>query len=328
MSPRRRSSLTLLFSVILLSGCEGDQPFGPAAAEPEPSFARETAATLAAPSNVTAAALSASQIEVRWQDNSTGESRFEIHRSSGGPAGAYSLVTSTGSDVTIYRNDGLQSTAQYCYMVRAVKSTGKKVTLSPFSNIGCAPTFPAPAQDVKVIPSGGGSIVISWKAIGLYFRIEKSTDSGASWSVAGTVYNSTIFVAEAQAEQLTCLRVINFNESGEAAPSNSACATLPAAPTGFSVAAANPETLALTWTDNSNVEDAYEVWFMMDQWSCGDGHSGVFNYETRLAILPANATSYQTPGVLGEDACALTSWYEVRSIKDGSYSGASFVIDP
>lgn len=429
MTALLRTSLGLLACAALLHGCTGDQPFDPGAGEADPSFARATASGLIAPSNASASGASGSQIDLGWQDNSSNESRFEIHRSSGGPAGTYSLVATTGSNSTSYRDWGLQSAAQYCYKVRAVRATGKNVTFSPFSNaacatttaadqslpapvnlsvadytptridirwqdrsseetgfevfhadagseatyvflgsvaqngttfshagliagtnhcykvravrvtatssvasafsnIVCAPTFPAPAYDTRVLPSGGGNIIIYWTAIGLYFRIEKSTDAGATWSVAGTVYNDRVFSTAAESEQLTCLRVINYNDSGEAAPSNIACAIPPAAPSALAVTAVDAETLELTWRDNSGVEDGYEVWFMSDQWSCTGEHSGVYNYEERVAVLPANSTSHRVSGMLGGDVCAVTSWYEVRAMKDGSYTSTTVIIDP
>ena len=113
-----------------------------------------------------------------------------------------------------------------------------------------------------------------------------------------------------------------------AAPSNTVCTTRPIAPSGLSVAAVDVETLELTWVDNSSVDESYEVWFMGAQWSCGNGHSGIFEYEIRLAVLTPNTTSHRTAGVLGEDACATTTWFEVRAMKDGSYTATAYTIDP
>jgi hypothetical protein len=429
MSQFSRNALALLVCTATMLGCESDQPFEPGAGDPDPSFARGAGTALVAPSNPSATAASASQIDVRWQDNSTNESRFEIHRSSGGPAGTYSLVASPGSNVTFYRDGGLQSATQYCYRIRAVRSTGKNSTFSPFSdaacgttaasepsmappsnlavsgfsptridlswrdgstdetrfevfhsiavtqtefqflsvvsqnvttfshpeliagtehcykvravrvtgtievssafsNTVCAPTFPAPAYDLEIIPAGGGGIIITWSAIGLYFRIEKSTDSGASWSVAGTVYNTGMFVAEAQGDQPTCLRVINYNDSGEAAPSNIVCAVRPTSPSSLFAVTIDAETYELRWTDNSVVEDSYEVWMVTEDWSCTGEHSGVWSGESRLAVLPANSTSFRVGGVLGGDICGASASLEVRAVKDGSYTSGWYLIDP
>ena len=56
-----------------------------------------TPATPAAPSRVRAVSVSDSQIDVDWQDNSSNETGFEIHRSVDGPAGAFVPLASTGA---------------------------------------------------------------------------------------------------------------------------------------------------------------------------------------------------------------------------------------
>jgi len=72
----------------------------------------------AAPSNLTATAASASQINGSWQDNAGDETEFRIERKTGA-GGTYSQIATVGANVTSYANTGLGSSTTYYYRVRA-----------------------------------------------------------------------------------------------------------------------------------------------------------------------------------------------------------------
>src|SRR5207249_10238837 len=80
-----------------------------------------------AASSTNAAPVSKSRIDVSWRDNSTNETGFEVHRSTTGPSGAFILLTTTGANVTSSSDVGLSALTQYCYKVRAFKTTGAKI---------------------------------------------------------------------------------------------------------------------------------------------------------------------------------------------------------
>jgi len=73
---------------------------------------------LNAPSNLTAAALSASQIKLTWTDNSTDEAYFSIERKTGA-SGYYYGVASVEANVTTYTDSWLSPNTEYYYRVRA-----------------------------------------------------------------------------------------------------------------------------------------------------------------------------------------------------------------
>src|SRR5689334_19438411 len=80
-------------------------------------------AALVAPTNLVATATSGTSISVTWADSNTSESGFTIERS---PDGAtFSVVASTGINVTSYVNGGLTSGGRYYYRVRAFDSGNK-----------------------------------------------------------------------------------------------------------------------------------------------------------------------------------------------------------
>jgi Fibronectin type III domain len=74
----------------------------------------------AAPSNLTATAVSASQINLAWTDNSNNETGFTIERSTDGTN--FSPVITVGANVTSYSDTGLAASTKYYYRVDATNA--------------------------------------------------------------------------------------------------------------------------------------------------------------------------------------------------------------
>jgi hypothetical protein len=85
----------------------------------------------AAPSNLTATA-SKKSVTVNWVDNSNNETGFKVERSTDGVN--FSQITTTGANVTSYKNVGLTTGTTYYYRVRATNAAGD----SAYSNIASA----------------------------------------------------------------------------------------------------------------------------------------------------------------------------------------------
>ena len=119
----------------------------------------------AAPSALSAAALSGSRINLSWRDNSLNETGFLIERRTGAD-GTYTPAASVGQDVTSYADTGLAISTTYYYRVRAVNPTGN----SAYSNVANATTLSA---DAPAAPSsGGGGCFIATAAYGSYLAPE------------------------------------------------------------------------------------------------------------------------------------------------------------
>jgi hypothetical protein len=157
------------------------------------------------------------------------------------------------------------------------------------------------------------SIAVRWTATWSseqQFRIERSTDGGTVWNVVATgLTGRSFFDYATPSEVAVCYRVVAFNVSGTASPSNIACATPPAAPTSLTASLAGELTWELTWSDNSAVEDGYEVWGYSAYIPCcggggGDGcDSGYSEGDYLIARLPPNSTAYRAPGDPGVGPC-------------------------
>ena len=90
----------------------------------------------AAPSNLTVAAVSASQINLSWSDNSSNEDGFIIERSLNGTS--FTVIGTVGANVTSYASTGLVKNTRYYYRVSAFNGLGA----SGYSNTANTKTKP------------------------------------------------------------------------------------------------------------------------------------------------------------------------------------------
>jgi RHS repeat-associated protein len=85
----------------------------------------------AAPTNLVASAASSNTIFLKWNDNSTFETGFQIQQKIAG--GTYATVFTTAADVTSFTQTGLNASTQYFYQVKAIDA-GNGSTFSAAAN--------------------------------------------------------------------------------------------------------------------------------------------------------------------------------------------------
>jgi hypothetical protein len=211
-----------------------------AAGGSSPSNVAETttlaaASVPAAPSSLTATAVSSSQINLSWTDNSSNETSFRIERCTGATCTAFSQIASVGPNVTTYQNTtGLVAGTTYRYRVIAANGTGPSTP----SNIAMATTTgstgipAAPTGLVATAGPGVGQITLTWNdnatnEIG--FRIYRCGPSGCVDGPAGTVTaNTTTFVNSGLLSGASYSYTVRaYNGSGYSSASNSAGALAP-----------------------------------------------------------------------------------------------------
>ena len=84
-----------------------------------------------APSNLTATAVSQTQINLSWTDNSGNEDGFRIERCTGQNCTNFAQIAQVGPNATSYSDTGLTGNTRYRYRVRAFNAAGN----SAYSNI-------------------------------------------------------------------------------------------------------------------------------------------------------------------------------------------------
>jgi len=89
----------------------------------------------AAPGGLTATAVSTSQINLAWGDNSSSEVGFRIERSTNGTT--FTEIATVGGNVTAYQSTGLNANKTYYHRVRAYNAGGS----SAYSNTAKAKTL-------------------------------------------------------------------------------------------------------------------------------------------------------------------------------------------
>src|SRR6266536_1258920 len=94
--------------VVLLLSCNSDAPLEPAAVTDLRLAAAASGTQLPAPTSATAVPSSESQIDITWQDGSSNETKFEVHRSTTGESGVFTLLATTGPNLVAYRDRGLE----------------------------------------------------------------------------------------------------------------------------------------------------------------------------------------------------------------------------
>jgi hypothetical protein len=86
---------------------------------------------------LSATAVSSSQINLTWNDNSNNETGFKIERCQGNGCTNFLQIAQVGPNVISYSNTGLSHNTRYRYRVRAFNLGGN----SAYSNIDGAKTF-------------------------------------------------------------------------------------------------------------------------------------------------------------------------------------------
>jgi len=126
-----------------------------------------------APANLTATALSATQIDLRWTDNSNNELGFRIERSSGG--GEFVELGTAPANATLYHDAGLSAVTQYQYRIRSFNNLGNSTT---YSNTVAAITL----ESMPVTPSPQGLL-----AFAVYSSERTTLSSRALFNGGGAV---------------------------------------------------------------------------------------------------------------------------------------------
>lgn len=268
-----------------------------------------------APSGLTATAVSGSQIDLSWTDNSSDETGFSIFRKIGA-GGTYVKIASVGANVTAYANTGLSANTTYFYFVRAFNTSASgnsnEVNATTLSDTPAAPSvLMATAVSKNQINlawtdnsnnEGGFKIERKTGAAGTYAQIATADSNATTFSSTGLSPNTAYFY-----------RVRAYNAGGNSDYSNDANATTlpnaPKAPGNLAATVASNSQIDLTWADSSNNETGFKI----------ERKTGAAGTYALIDSVGANVTSYSSTGLNANTQY----FYRVQAYNAGGPSGYS-----
>jgi hypothetical protein len=140
-----------------------------------------------APANLSAVAISSSQINLAWSDLSSNEDGSRIERST--DSVNFVLIATVGASVTSYADTGRSGSTTYYYRVQAYNAGGA----SAYSGMAVATTPAAPLSAPSNLSAGalsGGRIRLTWAQASTTesgFAIERSLSASSGWLQIATV---------------------------------------------------------------------------------------------------------------------------------------------
>ena len=133
------------------------------------AWAQEVGTPPADPSDLTATAVSSSEIDLSWSDHATDESAYVVERSPNGNTDWTQLTSTLPADSTSYSDTGLSGSTTYHYRVKATNAAGD----SGYSNTASATTKATPPGPSPIINSTPDD---TWMTNGIVYSIVRSGD--------------------------------------------------------------------------------------------------------------------------------------------------------
>jgi len=270
--------------------------------------------TPAAPTNLSATAVSSSSIRFSWQDNSNNESGFKVYRWNGS---SWQQITTTGANITSYTDGGLQAATAYSYTVCAANSAGSACA----SNYVSATTLSG--STAPQAPSGLSATALSSTSIRFSWQDNSSNETGfkvyrwngSSWQQIATAGANTTSYTDSGLQPATTFyyTVCATNSAGSACASNYVSATTlsgstaPQAPSNLSATALSSSSIRFSWQDNSTNETGFRIY----RWNGSSWQ--------QITSVGANVTSYTNSGL----ASATTYYYTVCAANNAGSACAS-----
>jgi len=224
-----------------------------------PSTASSTSTALAAPSELTATAVSASEIDLAWSDDSVTATGYEVDRSTDGVNFAR-LAPNLPADATSYSDTGLDAGSHFYYHVISV--AGGQVS-NPSNKADDTTAPPAPGSNW--VSTTSSSVTVNWDPAqgASSYEVDRSVNGG--WvDVADITDGSTTSFTDTGllADTSFSYQIIAKNKAGQASPegvSATTSADKPAAPSNLQAIVLSPTSVELIWTNNATNEQGFRI---------------------------------------------------------------------
>jgi phosphodiesterase/alkaline phosphatase D-like protein len=223
-----------------------------------------------APSALSTFAISPTELEISFTDNSNNETGFELQRADN-LSGPFVTIQTTPAVTTPAPNTirlldaGLTPITTYFYRVRATGSLGNSAFTTPVAG--------STASDAPEAPSNLFAFTLSSTEVLLNWEDNSEDEDGfyiyrrtgqAEFARVATVGADITQYIDANLTPLTAYlyRITAFKGSSESTPSNldgAFTSPVPRAPSNLNATATGTRTVELTWVDNSAQEDSLVV---------------------------------------------------------------------
>jgi len=228
----------------------------------------------AAPTSLMTTAVTSSQVDLAWTDNSGNEDGFVIERSTDGGA-TWNPVGQTGAGVATFSDTTVIPGNSYLYQVYAFNANGNSLPSNSVQAV-VPNVIPADPTNLAATTVASTQVDLAWTDNANNedgFRIERSDDGGGTWNQVGqTAANVTTFSDTGLTPGTGYMyRVYAFNAVGDSVnPAGPIAVTTttgtpPAAPSNLLVTNRTASSLTLTWMDNSTTEDGFIVQIAIDK---------------------------------------------------------------
>ncbi len=280
------------------------------------------------PTGLSVVADGSSGADLSWQDNAGDnedeEDLYVIERKADGESVFTEVAQVSGmpgiGNTVNYADSGLTYSTTYTYRVYGLNTIGNSGYTSEVP-VTTGPPDPPPSPVNLACDAGDARIDLSWDAVTadpevLYYIVHRSTSAAGPYNAVAVAFGSNSIVDFSVLNDTTYYyRVVAVStwgmQSGQSLEADGTPSepTAPDAPSDLA-AGAGTDYIALSWTDNSDNEDEFQIERM------GPGET-VYSL---LATVNANTTSYSDNGLdSGEEYC-----YQVRASNEvgpSAYAG-------
>jgi hypothetical protein len=274
-----------------------------------------------APSNLTAAAGSSTQVNLSWNPSTggTGTITYLVERCSGAGCSTFTQIASPSG--TTYGDTGLSAATSYTYRVRAIASG----VFSPYSNTATIITAAAPPptapSNLTATPVSSSQINLTWSASTggqgtISYLVERCSGAGCPTfsqigTASGTTYTDTgLNASTAYTYQVRATASGVTSGYSNTAATSTAAAPPPSVPANLAASAVSNTQINLTWT--ASTSGVGTISYLVER--CGG--SGCTNF---VQVGTAPGATYTDGGL----TASTTYTYQVRATAAGVPSGYS-----
>jgi hypothetical protein len=278
----------------------------------------------AAPTALTATAVSSTQIHLAWMDASGNETGFEIERSLTTDSDFIPIAT-TEANVLTYSDADLVAGTIYFYRIRAINDIGNSA-YAVEASVATLPLPPAAPTTLEAVAESATQAHLTWddqSSDETAFQLERSLKADSDFVLVATLAANVIAYSDATLNASTSYfyRVKAINAGGSSTYSTEATVTTPNAPppvpSQLTAIDTSPTQVNVAWTNASGNVTAFEL---ERSPTSGSGFQPI-------ATTSGNVTTYSDADLLADTPY----FYRVKAINEmgsSAYTPEVSVITP